>query len=252
MDTEYLRLVSEAKGAMHDPMAVSVSEYSEWAADVATLIFKNKDTCEFAKVTDDWKNWCLEDPYRCFFNRGIEGRIADNAVSLLSSAKEVITLMLPEECLTIDQRLDEIATVAEDYGKMGAYASGFDYEFSSLSAQPHMACKDFDAAADEFFEGNWISFWDNVRANWPETIKVVQNAQADLDALEDVAGKATHAVVDPVILEMARLYFEADNELREILAVLFDCDPSDAYYVGVDIGGWHIAYVDIIQMLIGF
>ena len=85
MPEQYNKLVNQAQMAMADPLAVSLEDYTNWAAEVATLLFKNKDTCALAQITDDWRQWCMEDQMRCFFGKGIEDRVINNAVALVKT-----------------------------------------------------------------------------------------------------------------------------------------------------------------------
>ena len=57
---------------------------------IADLLFKNNKACNFERLYDDWASWCLEDPNRCYFGKGVEGRVVDNAASIVKRSAEVV------------------------------------------------------------------------------------------------------------------------------------------------------------------
>jgi hypothetical protein len=101
MGPEYNRLVDTAKAVMQDPLAVPLEGYTQWASDAAELLFKNKDTCSMGKIYDDYRQWCMEDQMRCFFSKGIEDRLINNAVGIVSTGLHFGKIMMNNDlCYT--------------------------------------------------------------------------------------------------------------------------------------------------------
>ena len=99
---------------------------------IADLLFKNNKACDFERLYDDWASWCLEDPYRCYFGKGVEGRVVDNAASIVKRSAEVVrTLNKDWEEISTCHNLEKIGTVAHDLGEMATIFAGFNHEFGT-------------------------------------------------------------------------------------------------------------------------
>ena len=89
---------------MKDPLAHSLSDYQQFGFGVATLLAGNKDSCQIQRITDDFKNWCLEDKKRCIYATGVEDRVINNAVPILTQIMEFGRVVLQDDtCFTTDQ-----------------------------------------------------------------------------------------------------------------------------------------------------
>jgi len=69
--------IHDAFHKMHDDLFSPT--YEDWArAGKAWLdiSYKNMDECQFKKIGDDWKHWCLENPGTCFRWDDGPGRVA--------------------------------------------------------------------------------------------------------------------------------------------------------------------------------
>jgi hypothetical protein len=155
MGPEYNRLVGEAKEAMKDPLAVPLEGYTQWASDAVELVFKNKDTCAMTQIYDDFRGWCMEDEMRCFFSKGIEDRVINNAVGLVSTIFEIGKFMVNDDsCYTDAEFADELGSFLEDFGKMSSYTTGFNHPWGAIGAAQHYSPEEFESAADEFFTEN--------------------------------------------------------------------------------------------------
>jgi hypothetical protein len=135
-----------------------VEGYTQWAAEVATLVFKNKDTCNMAQIYDDSRQWCMEDEMRCFFGKGIEDRFINNAVAMTSAAIEFVRLTFVNDlCKTDAEVAAEIGTMMEDFGKLQAYTTGFNHPWGAIGAAEHMTPQEFESSANEFLSTNWMT-----------------------------------------------------------------------------------------------
>lgn len=98
----------------------------------------------------------------------------------------------------------------EDYGKMTSYTTGFNHQWSAIGAAEHMTPEDFDAAATEFFENNWMTPRAMIEMNWPKTLELLDTAEADVVAFTD-------AFVRPVNDFLLNVFWTAE-EYYEVAA----------------------------------
>lgn len=245
MGPAYHKLVDEAKYAMEDPLAVPLEGYTQWASDAASLVFKNKDTCSMTQIYDDYRQWCIEDEMRCFFGKGIEDRIINNAVGLISTAIEFGKLMFVNDwCYSDAEIAGEVSTMMEDFGKMQAYTTGFNHQWGALGAAEHMTPDEFEAAAHDFLATNWMTPHAMLEMNWPQTLELFNTAKGDVTAFSDAFVRPVYTVVNnfmwyvelwtEVILwivgwETYDLTTTAWGFMTSGLAELFNCDESEIW-----------------------
>ena len=67
MVDDYNQIVAQLNSFVKDPLAFPLDNYQSFFSGLIELFVRNKDTCQFMKVTDDWKNWCSEDMMRCVY-----------------------------------------------------------------------------------------------------------------------------------------------------------------------------------------
>lgn len=171
---------------MKDPLAVPLEGYTQWASDAVELVFKNKDTCNMSQIYDDFRQWCMEDEMRCFFSNGIEDRMINNAVGIVSTVFEIGKLMVNDDsCYTDAEFADELGTFLEDFGKMSSYTTGFNHPWGAIGAAEHLSPEEFDSAAEQFFTENRMSPQAIMEMNWPKTLELFETAKADFDAIND-------------------------------------------------------------------
>jgi hypothetical protein len=73
----------------------------------------------------------------------------------------------------------------EDYGKMTSYTTGFNHQWSAIGDAEHMSPEEFDAAATEFLENNWMTYRELLEMNWPKTLELIDTAEVDVIAFTD-------------------------------------------------------------------
>lgn len=80
--------------------------------------FKNEDRCQFKKIGDDIKHWCLENEGICFKLDGWFNRIMENGFTLLSNFIENVHLFKANDiCYTDEQMIEEYATMYGNWCK---------------------------------------------------------------------------------------------------------------------------------------
>lgn len=83
------------KHKMHEDFwSVDLKEVKGAVDGIVDTVFHNADVCEFERVGDDMKHWCLEHPEQCLFKAGVEYRLFDNAVELFSSFFDLFKLFM--------------------------------------------------------------------------------------------------------------------------------------------------------------
>jgi hypothetical protein len=139
------------------------------------MFFGSIESCELAKLSMDWKSWCLEDPMRCMYGKGLEGRVIFKAVEIVSDLKDLIELLMADDsCYNTAEQVDEIGEAMFDMGELVSYWSGFETRWDATAAPQYITMQDFEAQLGEFdFETGPIleSYW---QMDWPQLTETVK------------------------------------------------------------------------------
>lgn len=86
---------------VRDPLAVSLSDFQALFESYANIFFKPLDDCKIREQTDMVKNWCLDNKGQCTYWYGIEDRIIDNALTIVTdNIAFVHAFFEDDECYT--------------------------------------------------------------------------------------------------------------------------------------------------------
>jgi len=107
-------------------------------------IYKTVQDCEFERVGDDAKNWCLENPGQCVYLEGLEERLFDNLFEIGGEVFDIIKLsMVDDLCYSDMEQMGEIYRFSADIGELTASISGFDYKWDKSVERKHIKRSSF-------------------------------------------------------------------------------------------------------------
>jgi len=110
-------------------------------------LWRNHKECQFDKIGDVWKNWCLDNMGSYLWTDGKSfDRIVDKGMDLVGIAYDLVRIVWDHDsCATDAKWIDVIATVFEDFSNASTYVYGFDDKWDPSSIK-HIEHKDFKKA----------------------------------------------------------------------------------------------------------
>lgn len=97
---------------------------------IVDIVYKNAEVCQIERLTDDVKNWCLENPEECIFRAGIEEHFWSNIVQISGKVFDIYkTLVRDDSCYSDVEQINEIGALVADLAEIAAYVRGFDYKW---------------------------------------------------------------------------------------------------------------------------
>lgn len=132
--------VHDLKHRMHEDFwSVSLQEVKSTGALFLDTVYKNADVCQFERVGDDAKTWCIENPAQCIFLENLEERLFDNLFEILGSAFDLFKLSTKDDsCYTDMEQMAELYRFNSDVGELAAAVSGFDYKWDQSVERKHI------------------------------------------------------------------------------------------------------------------
>ena len=96
---DYLPIKPTFKKLHEDPWSISLNEAKTVVDTFITMFYKNAEVCQFERLTDDLKNWCLENPEECIFKADLEEHFWSNIVQIGGKAFDIYkTLVKDDSC----------------------------------------------------------------------------------------------------------------------------------------------------------
>jgi hypothetical protein len=127
------------KKAHEDFWSVSLQEVKSVGSDVIDAFYKNNELCEFERMGDDAKHWCLENTGQCIYLEGFEDRMFDNMFELAGEIFDVNKLMSKDDtCYSDMEKMGEIYRFSADMGEILASMTGFDYKWDQSIERKHI------------------------------------------------------------------------------------------------------------------
>jgi len=141
---DYLPIKPTFKKLHEDPWSISLTEAKTVVDTFVTMFYKNAEVCQFERLTDDLKNWCLENPEECIFKADLEEHFWSNIVQIGGKTFDLYKLMVRDDsCYTDREQINEIAALVADMTELLSYLSGFDYKWDQSVERKHIRRKDF-------------------------------------------------------------------------------------------------------------
>lgn len=157
-----------AKKWHNDVWTVSLKDAETGALDIVDSHWKNRDACQFEKIGDDMKNWCLENEEICVFKKDMEGRILDNIIPLAGNFVSLYKLLVIDDtCYTDAEIVAEWGKIVENLGEIAAEIGGFDYKWNQKVEKKHISKIDFKKAIKEFKKAAHLSLDEKFEMAFP-------------------------------------------------------------------------------------
>jgi hypothetical protein len=172
------------KKAMHEDFWSVDLKTAKGAVDgVVDAVFKNAELCEFERVGDDAKHWCLENPEKCMFKSGLEYRMYDNAVELFASFFDLFKLMIVDDsCYTDMEAMAEIRRIMVDIGDISAQVYGFDYKWDKSITRTHIKKTTFFHEMKDLYKSIPHSHMDKLKMRWPDLVEPITEFHKEMHA----------------------------------------------------------------------
>ena len=138
----------------NDPNSVSIEEAHQAAKNHVDLHFRNKDSCQVMKVTDDYRSWCLENLDLCIngYDPEILDRMYTHGNSLFGAFYDLFGLLVMKDdtCYTDVQIIEEAAKASGDLATIGANLFGFELNYSEK--HEHMEKRIFQNKIQDYLD----------------------------------------------------------------------------------------------------
>lgn len=111
-----------------DIWSLNVSEAKDIAHLWIDAYWKDREVCQYEKVGDDLKHWCLDNLDRCFLRDGkLMERAQEKGLEIIGAFYDLAMLIIKHDrCATDEQRVEEVKKATEDIARIWAYLVGFD------------------------------------------------------------------------------------------------------------------------------
>lgn len=153
MDGAFDNIGNLATKVQDDFWSVSISEVKDVGSEFIDNIYKNIEVCQFEKVGDDMKGWCLENPGACIFMEGLENRLFDNMFDIAAEGLDLFKLMMVDDtCYSDMEQMAEVYRFSADFGALTASFSGFDYKWDQAIQRKHIKRTSFNNLLDDAME----------------------------------------------------------------------------------------------------
>ena len=137
--------------AHSDPMSISIDEAYDTASSVVDLVFKNRDACQFTKVYDDYKVWCLNNMDMCAgADDGYITRMYDHGYDLFGAFYDLAGIYLFESspCATDVEFIGINNRLIEDMTSISSVIVGFESNYNVTVE--HVTTKNFKEQISEY------------------------------------------------------------------------------------------------------
>lgn len=163
------------KKAHQDPMSITIDEAYEAATGIVDIHFRNRDSCQYVKVFDDYKNWCANNLEMCVgTDNGQLERIYDHGYDLFGAFYDLAGIYFFEEdaCSTDAEFIQTTNKIVADTANILSVVIGFEADYNVKSE--HITNKELKNDIADYFEDLYQSakqsYFDNYMVNDTMTI----------------------------------------------------------------------------------
>ena len=137
--------IHDLKKKMHEDFwSVSLHDVKHTGGQFLDTMYKNMDLCQFERVGDDAKTWCLANPAQCIYLENLEERLFDNMFEMMGSFFDLIKMFIKDDsCYTDMEQMAEIYRLNADIGELAASLSGYDYKWDQSVERTHIKKHEF-------------------------------------------------------------------------------------------------------------
>lgn len=125
--------------------------------------YKNMDACQFERIQDDKKHWCLDHPDKCIGLNGMFDNVWGNAPAILSKVTDIYDIVMTDDaCYSDSEIISEVERATEDVSSLISTLWGFDLKWDQSRQVTHIKRSVFKAELNpnhiEF--GEYLAFPD--------------------------------------------------------------------------------------------
>jgi hypothetical protein len=143
-----------------DPMSITIDEAYDVATNTVDLYFKNRDTCQFTKVYDDYKNWCLNNLDTCVgADEGFLKRVYDHGYDLFGAFYDLVGILAFEQtpCETDTEFISQYNRLIADTSSILSVVVGFEADYNVTSN--HVTIKSFNQQINDYFDSIYSDYF---------------------------------------------------------------------------------------------
>jgi hypothetical protein len=142
--------------------------YAEWAGAGSALLdmaFRNSDACQFKKIGDDIKHWCLSEEGTCFKMDGMWERVIENFFPMLTNAWDLLGALRSNDiCYSDEQLITEYATMWGDICKNAVIVHGMQpLSWNDGLEQAHVNSHEFHEEKKAYKAAHKSNFANNLK-----------------------------------------------------------------------------------------
>ena len=148
--------------AQENPMSITIDEAYDVATSTVDLFFKNRDACQFQKVYDDYKNWCLNNLDVCVgSDDGFLERVYNHGPDLFAAFYDLAGVMFfqYDECNTDAEFVQEHGKIVSDISSVGSVLLGFEADYRVKNQ--HISTASFQEQIQEYFDEIYQTYVDD-------------------------------------------------------------------------------------------
>lgn len=116
-----------------DPMSISIDEAHQFAKNIVDLQFRNRESCQVMKLTDNYESWCLNNLDLCVqgYDPEFLTRIYENGYSLFAAFYDLFGILMFQDdtCYTDSQLIEEASKVTADMTSIYADVLGYEVKY---------------------------------------------------------------------------------------------------------------------------
>jgi hypothetical protein len=144
IDVEINKLDDIKNKFMDDFWSVGLTD-AQFASDtIVNAWYKNMDICEFERIEDDKKNWCVAHAETCKGFGGLIDNIWESSPALFSRAADLYDLMNTDDvCYSDSEIISEVERATEDVCSIVSTVFGWDLKWDQTRQVTHIKRKDF-------------------------------------------------------------------------------------------------------------
>ena len=162
-----------------DIYSLNVTEAKDIAHLWIDAHWKDREVCQYEKVGDDLKHWCLDDMDRCFGQDGkMMERAQEKGLEIIQALYDLVMLVVKHDrCATDEERVEEAKKVSEDVARIIAYLVGFEETWDPAEKE-HITKREF-----------WLDL-----AEYAKDLskKMIESALEIEEKMEEMRPKQTH------------------------------------------------------------
>ena len=134
-----------------DSDSITAVQMKDTTDSIIDAVYKNHQACQFEKVGDIWKHWCMDNLDTCLMKDGkVMDRIMEHGMDFIGIGYKLFTMLMDhDQCATDEQRIKEIADVVEDLSSASVMIHGFEEAWDPKELD-HVTRKEYKKTVDAY------------------------------------------------------------------------------------------------------